>query len=157
MHFGEGCVESDACAPPASAADWKEGRTLAFLIDFLDPATGAPEFRVYFQDAPAVAPVSHPHAELLAEKAVDLAIVNGGNYEQVPDHPKPILATLTPRYALLAHWEDFFRTQDEPIVPLPFLDTAELATRMEEALPPDGGEPRFWIPEPGTELRFARE
>ncbi len=155
IHFGEGCVEEDPCSPPTDAPDWKEGLTLAFLIDFLDPETGSPAFRVYYQDAPAEAPVSHPHPELLTEKAVDLAIVNGGNYEAVAGHPAGILAALEPRYAVVGHWEDFFRPQDEPIEPLPFLDKEEIRARLADALP--GEPPRYWIPDPGTELTFSRE
>ena len=148
VHFGEGHVEADACVPPAKAPDWKEGTTLAFLVDFLDE-TGAPLWRVYYQDAPYDAPVSHPHASLLAEKSVDLAIVNGGNYEQVDDHPQGILAALQPGHALLGHWEDFFRTREEPVQPIPFLDVALLESRMEEAMPG-----RWTRPQPGEAFRF---
>ena len=157
VHFGEGCMAEDECKPLTRMSDWKEGNTLAFLVDFLDPETGAPRFRVYYQDAPFDAPVSHPHPELLAEKRVDLAIVNGGNYEQVDDHPQPILGALDPRFAILGHWEDFFRTQDQPLQPLPFLSTELLDARMAEALPAAPGETRHWIPEPGDQLALKSE
>jgi len=158
VHFGEGCVDADVCSPPNRAPDWKEGSTLAFLVDFLHPVTGQPEFRVYYQDAPFDAPISHTHPELLAEKAVDLAIVNGGNYEQVPDHPAPILNAMQPRFAILGHWENFFRPQDQPIEPLPMLNTEELMARMNDAMPvAPGGPTRHWLPLPGDVHVFASE
>ena len=64
VHFGEGCEEADLCAPPGRAGDWLEGNTLAFLIDFLDHDTGRPRFRLYYQDAPADAPIGFAHDEL---------------------------------------------------------------------------------------------
>lgn len=157
IHFAPGCVDADLCSPATAAGDWKEGLTLAYLIDFLDPASGAPAYRIYYQDAPYVAPIGQPHPDLLAEKAVDLAIVNGGNWEAVPDHPKPILGALQPRYAIVGHWEDFFRPQDQPIQPLPFLDTTEILSRMQEVLPAGPGDPvRSWIPDPQTDWAFDR-
>lgn len=158
VHFGEGCVDADVCSPPVKAPDWKEGSTLAYLIDFLHPDTGLPEHRVYYQDAPFDAPISHAHPDLLAEKAIDLAIVNGGNAEQVPDHPTPILTALQPRFAILGHWENFFRPQDQPIEPLPMLNTEELMGRMDAAMPVAAGEPaRHWLPMPGDEHVFQPE
>lgn len=120
IHFGEGCVEGQPKAPPDAADDWREGATLAYLVDFLDPESGEIVFRVYAQDSPTNAPVGHPPLELLEEKRVDLALLNVGAWENVDDHPGALLAVLEPRYAIGGHWEDFFRPQSDPIVPLPF-------------------------------------
>jgi hypothetical protein len=120
IHFGEGCVEGQPKAPPDAAGDWKEGATLSYLVDFLDPDSGEIVFRVFAQDSPTNAPVGHPPLELLDEKRVDLALLNIGSWENVDDHPGAIIATMEPRYVIGGHWEDFFRAQDQPIVPLPF-------------------------------------
>ena len=93
-HFGAGSIDRDLCALPASAGGWLEGRTLAFLIDFLD-ASDRPTFRIYYQDAPTNAPLGNPPADVLADHAVDLALLNVGNYDQVRDQPTEILHTLT--------------------------------------------------------------
>lgn len=138
IHFGEGCVEGQPKAPPDAAGDWKEGATLAYLIDFFDPESGEIVFRVYAQDAPTNAPVGHPPAALLDEKRVDLALLNVGAWENVDDHPSAIIAAIEPRYAIGGHWEDFFRAQDEPVVPLPFsappedFDAAAIAAMGDE-------------------------
>jgi L-ascorbate metabolism protein UlaG (beta-lactamase superfamily) len=120
IHFGEGCVEGQPKAPPESAGDWKEGATLAYLVDFLDADSGEIVFRVYTQDSPTDAPVGFPTAEILDERRVDLALLNVGSWENVDDHPAAIIGAIEPRYVIGGHWEDFFRAQDQPIVPLPF-------------------------------------
>ncbi len=167
VHFGEGCMDAPRDTPPVRADNWKEGATLAWLVDFLDPA-GAPVHRVYYQDAPTSGPVGHVHPDLLAEKGVDVAVLNVGSYAAVRDHPAEILANLHPRYVLGIHWEDFFRTLDEPLEPLPLQPSPEgFDARVEQALAPSvepaaevDGVPaaeRYWRPVPGTAFRFPAE
>lgn len=152
VHFADGCVEDPVCSPPLSAPEWKEGTTLAWIVDFLGD-DGAPVFRVYYQDAPTNGPLGHPPAELLAEKAVDLAILNTGNYDQVVNHPGEILRALQPRYTLMGHWEDFFRTLDQEVWPIPFQDMDDVRARLEAEMPGQEGV-RWWIPYPGESFTF---
>jgi L-ascorbate metabolism protein UlaG (beta-lactamase superfamily) len=163
IHFAPGDVEQDQCTPPAAADDWSEGPTLAFLIDFLDDA-GAPVHRVYYQDAPTDLPYGMPHPSLLAEHRVDVALLNVGSYDAVADHPAASLRLLAPRYAIGGHWEDFFRTQDQPLMPIlghdvdAYAAMAEGALSLDPELPAivDGAatEKREWVPAPGTSFRF---
>jgi len=163
VHFGEGCVAADAPAPPTDAADWLEGATLAWLIDFLD-ADGRPVHRVYYQDAPTSGPDGLVHPHLTADKAIDVAVLNVGSWDAVRDHPAEALRNLAPRYALGIHWEDFFQPQSEPPVPIPFhADPAEfdvaaeaLLSGAEASVLVDGveAEGRYWRPDPGTEFTF---
>ena len=134
VHYGEGSVDVDACALPDRLADWLEGETLAYLVDFLG-ADGRPELRVYYQDAPTDTPVGHVPKEILAEKAVDLALPCVGNYAQVKDEPTALLGEMHPRFAIGHHWEDFFVGPDDAPKPQPFLDTAQWLTRATTALP----------------------
>jgi hypothetical protein len=165
IHFGEGCVEGQPKAPPDAAGEWKEGATLAYLIDFLDPDSGEIVFRVYTQDAPTDAPIGHPPAEILEEKRVDLALLNIGSWENVEDHPTAIIAAIEPRYVIGGHWEDFFRPQDEPIMPLPFsappedFDAAAIAAigdESDEVVIVDGEQQdvRYFRPVPGTDFEI---
>jgi len=163
FHFGEGCVETPLSAPPQEAADWLEGQTLAWLIDFLD-ADGAIAHRVYVQDAPASAPASSVHPDLLAERSIDLAVLNVGTYTAARAHPTEALANLEPRFALGVHWEDFFTPQDQPIEPIPFHPDPEDFDALAEAALPAGAaevtvdgelvEGRYWRPEPQTTFLF---
>jgi L-ascorbate metabolism protein UlaG (beta-lactamase superfamily) len=167
VHFGKGCVDSPMPSPPVAAGEWLEGATLAYLIDFLGP-DGEPVWRVYYQDAPTDGPAGHVHPDLLQEKAVDVALVNVGNWDAVEDHPGRLLANLEPRYVLGLHWETFFDTQIEPIVPIPFhADPQDFDARARAALPGDDepvvlvdGHPmegRYWRPWPGTLFEFDSE
>lgn len=166
VHFGEGSVDEDLCELPAAANGWLEGRTLSFLIDFLDDR-GAPAFRVYYQDAPATAPVGEVPAALLAERRVDLAILCVGSNDSVEDQPTDIIRSLDPRFVFSGHWEDFFIPRDEPPRPILLLDVDRYVARAEAELtdPPDaplrvdGSEvpgrhvliqpgARLWVPPP---------
>lgn len=172
IHFGPGDVEEDQCAPPDRADDWREGLTLAFLIDFLDE-DGLPVHRIYYQDAPTEVPVGLFAPELLEEKAVDVALMCVGSYPSVPEHPLPSLLLLDPRYTIGGHWEDFFRAAEPPWVPLLGHDIEEYEDRAALALGEREGEgegeeapawvggrasdQRHWVPDPGTTFLFPPE
>ena len=135
-HFAPGDVTEEACTPPKKMADWKEGLTLGFLVDFLDPTTGALRFRVYYEDAPAGTPVGQVPAAVLAGRDVDLALLCVGAYGPVENAPSNTITTLRPRFALGGHWEDFFRGLDETPAPIPLLDLATWDTRAAAAMKP---------------------
>jgi hypothetical protein len=139
-HFGAGSIDQDQCDLPPAAAGWLEGQTLAFVIDFLDDS-GAPAFRVFYQDAPTNKPIGHVPAAILAAKPVDLALLCVGSYDVVQNAPGDIIANLQPRFAVSGHWEDFFQPLDSPPQPIPLLDVATYVQRAEAALPPPGDAP----------------
>lgn len=143
-HFAEGSIDEDQCELPRAASGWLEGATVAFVIDFLDEG-GTPAFRVFYQDAPANAPVGHVPAALLADKVVDLALLCVGSADAVEDHPAAVLGSLQPRMAVSGHWEDFFQPVDATPEPLPFLDLDGYVRRAEAALPG-----RHTLAQPGT-------
>jgi hypothetical protein len=167
VHYGAGDVTDEQCTPPTNMNEWREGRTVAYVVDFLDPKTDAPRYRVFYQDAPAGSPVGHVPAAFLAEKRVDVALMCVGTYDHVDDaSPALALTALGPRYALGGHWEDFFGSLDAPPQPIPFLDVAAWTTKAIAALPPEAdampmlqnGKPvadRAALPQPGDtfELR----
>jgi len=142
VHYGEGDVDEEECTPPTNMNEWKEGRTVAYLVDFLDTKTDLPVYRVFYQDAPADSPVGHVPPAFLADKRVDLALMCVGTYDHVDDaSPVKALEALRPRYALGGHWEDFFGALDAPPRPIPFLDVQAWGTKARAALP-DADEPR---------------
>jgi hypothetical protein len=134
VHFAPGDVDAPQCTLPTNMADWKEGHTLSYLIDFLDPVTKAPVARVYYQDAPGTNPIGYPPADVLAEKRIDLALMCVGNYDVVQNQPTDFLATNAPRYALGGHWEDFFSAYSTTPGPLPFLDVPKWETLARAAM-----------------------
>jgi L-ascorbate metabolism protein UlaG (beta-lactamase superfamily) len=168
IHFGEGNVEEEPCTPPKKMGDWREGLTLAYLIDFLDPVTDAPAYRVFYQDAPTNQPIGHIPAAFLSEKRVDLALLCVGNYNDVDGGtPAKMIASLKPRFALGTHWEDFFVAADEPPRPLPFTDPNDWKTKARTAVAAtpettlliQNGRPirdRAVVPQPADTFEIAR-
>ena len=152
IHFGEGCVEETWDRPPTSAGDWLEGATVSWLVDFLDD-DGAIAHRVYYQDAPTNAPRGLVHPDLLAERPIDLAVLNVGSWDAVRDHPTQALQNLDPRYAMGVHWENFFQTQAIDLEPIPFHASPEKFDAAAYALLSD----RYWRPSPGDRVELEPE
>jgi hypothetical protein len=151
VHFAPGDVDAEQCTPPTRLDEWKEGPTLAYLIDFLDPGTGAPLYRFYYQDAPTNLPIGHVPPAILADKRVDLALLCVGSSDHVADAPQATIGALAPRYTLGGHWEDFFRPATDPLQPILFLDVASWTVRAQAAMP-EADEPKKMLhngaPEP---------
>jgi hypothetical protein len=112
IHLWRGKSEgSTASALPRSASDWIEGSVLAFLVDFMDG--DRTRFRIYYQDSGTNSPIGLIPEALKGGRDADLAIIClGGDYERLIDHPEAVIRNTRPKYILLAHWEDFFVTQD---------------------------------------------
>ena len=143
VHFGEGDVVEEQCAPPKNMKEWKEGVTVGFLVDFLEPKTKTPVFRVYYEDSPAGATKGQVPARFLAERRIDLAIACVGSYGAVAGAPGNTLSSMNPRFALGGHWEDFLVAADQPPKPLPFLDPADWDAKAKAAMPPSGEAKRM--------------
>jgi hypothetical protein len=102
----EGSYYEDLKALPVYVRNWKEGTTLAFLIDLLDDA-GRPAYRIHYQDSASNPPFGFP--PLIADgKDVDVMIMCAASTSQVSQYPDALLRYLHPRKLLIGHWEDFF-------------------------------------------------
>jgi hypothetical protein len=134
---------------PASANDWLEGETVAWLIDLLN-ADGSVGLRVYYQDAVAAPPYGlvPPLADVVG---VDVALIVPATYAEVDWHPEALLQNARPRHVLLAHWEDFFQPPSRPAEPVPFTRLPEFVDRLERALPAGTG---WHLPAPGAVFVF---
>ena len=134
---------------PGRAWGWKEGITLAYLIDFLH-ADGRIQFRLHYQDAACAPPQGFPPPD---PHPVDVAILCVPGHKKVRDYPEGIIERLAPRYAVLGHWEDFFRPwADSPVAlrPVRFTDPLDFIDRLEAIAPPHN----TWIlPRPGSWLQ----
>ena len=103
--FG-GHVSEMSESVPAKPALWREGETLAYLIDFV--RDGKIELRVYYNDAAPSSPFGLPDQATLDQKAVDVAIFTVASFGQQADYPETYLKVMKPKHVLLGHWEDFF-------------------------------------------------
>ncbi|NKB72677.1 MAG: hypothetical protein GKR89_36870 [Candidatus Latescibacteria bacterium] len=129
---------------PQRAWGWKEGRTLAYLIDFLRPDGGI-QFRLHYQDAASAPPQGFPP---LDPRPVDVAIFCVPGAEKIRAYPDSIARRLNPRHAVLGHWEDFFRPWTDnaaELRPVPRTDPRDLIQSLTEAVP----HSTWTLPRPG--------
>ena len=145
-----GSLERPLDEPPRNAAEWLDGPTFAYLIDFLDVG-GEVAFRIYYQDAVSAPPFGYAPEALIAERLVDVAILVPATFDQVDWHPEAFVENLEPKRVLLGHWEDFFSPIDEPTRSIMLSDIEHFQNRLERVF--DG---EYWRPEIGTEFRFPR-
>jgi hypothetical protein len=148
--FSAGSLNADLDSLPHTAAEWKLGETYAYIIDVLGATTRAPVFRIYFQDAPADPPLGFPSDDLLAERAVDLAVLCAATSSNVSNTPDSLLTLLKPAQLIVAHWEDFFRSQTLPIQVSPGTNLPAFMKSLNRSL----RGTRWVMPLPQTAFRF---
>lgn len=149
--FG-GHVDRDRESLPWNAYGWKEGQTLAFLVDFLN-GDGSVALRVHLQDSASNPPYGFPPLDQLGDDhGVDVAILCVASFDNVRGYPDALLRYLRPRHVVLTHWDDFFHCPECPARVVPGIDTREFAARVTSALP-DGA--RWHTPDRNATLRIC--
>ena len=103
--FMSGSYEEDLSALPKTLFGWKEGQTLAWLVDLLS-AKGETVYRIHFLDSAARAPFAVP-PDLGDDKRVDVQILPVASWDKVLPYPDELLRVNRPRLVVLAHWEGF--------------------------------------------------
>ena len=133
---------------PRWVKEWLEGRTHAYLVDFMYP-DGSVAFRVYYQDAVSPAPAGFAPEALIDEHPVDVAILVPATFDQVDWHPEAFVENLRPERVLLGHWEDFFVPIEAPTKSVLLTDLGHFEKRLTRVH--EGG---WWRPDLWTEFRF---
>ncbi len=159
LKFFEGNYDQPLSELPRRASGWVEGQTLGYLIDFLN-TDGKVDFRIHYQDAASTHPLGFPPPldQLQDARSVDLAIICMPGFDQVEEFPEQIVNRLKPRYALVIHWENFFRRlPDDPkdLHTLPTLNAERFLERLDKVLKDNNPSSFYKLPAPGTWLRFA--
>jgi len=157
LKFFEGSYSEPLQALPTRAAGWREGQTLAYLIDFMSVDGKTVEFRVHYQDTASTAPLGFPpqFSEPPDQRRVDLAIVCMPGFDQVKKFPEKIIKRLNPRHVVIIHWENFFALlPDDPrdLRIVPTVDAERFLVRLKAVLPEDAS---FKMPAPGAWMRYA--
>lgn len=137
-----GEVEAPLSRLPERAAEWLDGPTLAWLIDFLDE-DGDVVLRVHYQDSASRPPRGFPPLD--DGIPVDVVILCTAGSGEAEGYPEALVEALAPRHALLGHWEDFFRSLDWPLRPVPGTDVDAFERRLAEVLP-EGSEQVRLVP-----------
>jgi L-ascorbate metabolism protein UlaG (beta-lactamase superfamily) len=154
--FSPGEYDRPLTKIPSSAFEWREGQTLAYVIDFLDD-TGRVDFRIHYQDAASTPPLGFPPDDVIAEShRVDLAVLCLPGFDQVDGYPEAIVTRLNPRFVLGIHWENFFEPiPDDPrqLHLVPAFDADEFVARLNKVLPSDA---TFLVTAPETWLQIPK-
>jgi len=148
-----GTLDHDLAELPGAPLTWKEGETLAFLIDFLGP-TEEVEFRIYYQDAASRAGTGIvPVLGGRDAARTDVAVLCVAAFDQVPGNPEHILANVLPRSIVGGHWEDFvFRSFEEPLRPSFGTSLDDFLQRAQAV-----SAAKVYLPRPGDHLFFEIE
>jgi L-ascorbate metabolism protein UlaG (beta-lactamase superfamily) len=131
-HFGPiklfgGAVDEPQSSLPCNAYGWKEGQTLAYVVDFLD-ADRSVALRLHYQDSASTPRLGFPPPSV---DGVDVTLLCAASFANVDGYPEELLARVHPRAVVLAHWEDFFRDADDPPRVVRATHGAELARRLD--------------------------
>ena len=118
LHFYNKSYRKDAELPPTRATDFQEGQPLAFLYDFLNPDGKGIDYRVFFISSSTGPPDGFFPKAILEEKGVDVALVTVDCTSQQLAGKKSVIDFLQPEAVMINHWENFFRTKDQPPKPI---------------------------------------
>lgn len=110
IHILNGRLTEDMVERPTRMRDWLQGRTHAFLADFME--NGRPARRIYFSSSMAPAPFGLFPPRLLTEKSVDAIFIGASGDHDAHRYPRPIIELTRPAKVYLIHWESFFRSKD---------------------------------------------
>ncbi|HEY0285444.1 MAG TPA: MBL fold metallo-hydrolase [Pseudomonas sp.] len=129
-----GAYETDLTALPKGFWNWKEGQTLAWLVDLLGE-DGKPIYRIHYQDSASSAPYGFPPV-LDDGKSVDVEILPVASFQHADHYPRTLLAQTQPRLVVLVHWEDFVGgTPDDPRILRGQNDESLLVEQIKQSVP----------------------
>ncbi|MNJ39481.1 Beta-lactamase superfamily domain protein [compost metagenome] len=101
-----GSYQQDLKTLPKSFRNWKEGQTLAWLVDLLDE-NGKTVYRIHFQDSSSEEPYGFP-PDPGDNRGIDVVILPVASWIQVKRYPQALIEATQPKLVVLCHWEDFF-------------------------------------------------
>jgi len=157
--IAKGSIDQPLSHFPRKSGGMKEGETLAYMIDFLNPIfPDLVDFRIYYQDAAEPPTPFHTlrYNVLNGAQNIDLAILCVASFKEAAgdNYPETAKQILEPSHFLLAHWENFFLPWAAAVQDLravPFTDPVEFTQRLEDAHPHGA----TWVmPTPGKTLNY---
>lgn len=123
----------DLKSEPLLMADWQEGKTLAFIVDWLKE--GEIDYRMYFSSSLAKSPFGLFPRELLVEKPIDDLFISAALFSDFEQAPKPIIDLARPQRIILMHWENFFKSKEKAPKPLNKKELGSLLKKLKETYP----------------------
>lgn len=148
--FGHGGYTSDLRAVPRLVTRWKQGQSMAWMIDLLDEH-GQPQYRIHFQDSAASAPCGilprMPDA-----KPVDVEILSVGSWRKAKRYPEQLLGAYRPRVVLLGHWENFFGGDPDNPTPMKGHHVEQMLNRVKAVVGEQRPPAKVYLPKPFAEI-----
>lgn len=145
-----GAYTEDLTQLPRGFWNWKQGQTLAWLVDLLGE-DGKPAYRIHYQDSASDAPYGFPPV-LKDDKPVDVEILPVASFQNASHYPEGLLTLTQPRLVVLVHWEDFVGgTPDNPKILRQQKDVGSFIERVQRAAP----NARVVMPRPLSEVALA--
>jgi hypothetical protein len=133
--------------------DWREGQTLAYLVDFLN-ADSSIAYRVHLMTSAAGYGLGKIPEAVLQQKPVDVQALCMASHNVVYDYPTLHIAQAKPQYILAVHWEDFFRPY---FARKPKVVRGSSLQLFQQKLQQAGYAPAQWVlPAPLTRVVFRR-
>jgi hypothetical protein len=119
---------------PPTPFDWPKGEVFAYIIDVLSD-NDAVLFRIYYQDSASDPEHSQrPKLEFGDTHNFDLVIVCGGNFDKAKSYPTTVLRAFDPSFAIVGHWDNFFRHVDKEPRLIPGLNGSGLRHLMHDSM-----------------------
>ena len=112
INFWNKRYAQDLVAEPSIVSDWQGGQTLSFLVDWLEDSVVA--YRMFFLSSMAKTPYGLFPKKLLEEHGVDDLFIGASGSAEYSSFPGPVVDLCKPKRILLIHWENFFRSKEEP-------------------------------------------
>ncbi|MCU0117848.1 hypothetical protein N8H74_06265 [Pseudomonas sp. B2M1-30] len=147
---GHGSYTEDLTEVPTSVFGWKQGQSMAWLIDLLD-VKGKPEYRIHFQDSAAPAPCGIPPA-WPDQTPIDVEILSVGSWTKADQYPEQLLKATKPRVVLLGHWENFFGNDPYNPEPLTGNHVARMMEKVKAVVSEQKTAATVYLPKPFAEI-----
>lgn len=130
-----GEVAAPRASPPSDAWDYRLGRTLMYVVDFLDERDQVAH-RVFINSAASDPDVARGMSdEFLSRHPVDVVILCVPGWNKVSDYPESLLDRLQPAQVALSHYDDFFQPYvngEDPTLGMRFVVFAEYEDFLEK-------------------------
>lgn len=137
-----------------SPAIWKEGRTLAYIVEVIDAKD---TLRIHIQTS-ACTPTDGlpPQKYMDAAGKIDLSILCMASFNYVSDYPYQLIKYLKPEKIIVVHWENFFKKYEfkkKHYKIVPFTNGLCFIDAMEKLLYPNTVKSKCILPVPNSIIR----
>jgi L-ascorbate metabolism protein UlaG (beta-lactamase superfamily) len=134
----------------SKAKDWKEGQTVAYLVDLM--AEKGIALRLFIQTSSCNPTAGFPPIQEIARRKVDVAMLCLASYGNISLYAEAILNYTAPKQTVFIHWEDFFRSYDKSPRLVRATKVNAFFPRIEKvyARTGTGSEERYAMPTPGN-------